>query len=44
MDFSNAFTSCAGILDLGSSLLPAQQKRSIGLRPSFPAHVRWGEH
>jgi hypothetical protein len=25
-------------------LLAIQQKRLLGLRPSFSAHVRWGEH
>jgi hypothetical protein len=42
---SNAFTPCKGILALRRSLFCARS-RSVGrgLRPSFSAHVRRGEH
>ncbi|MEA3006862.1 MAG: hypothetical protein QOI94_2131 [Acidobacteriaceae bacterium] len=39
-----AVSGSGRILDLGSSPLPVQQKRSMGLRPSFSAHVRRREH
>src|ERR1700732_4430868 len=43
-DSSNAFTSCARILDLGRCLCAYTPKALGGLRPSYSAHVRPGEH
>src|SRR5580700_12345207 len=43
-DSSNAFTSCARILDLGRCLCAYTPKALSGLRPSYSAHVRFGEH
>jgi hypothetical protein len=33
----------AGYLHSGRDFLVRGQKAIVGLRPSFPAHVRWGE-
>src|SRR5580700_3449626 len=43
-DSSNAFTSCVRFLDLGRCLCAYTPKALGGLRPSYSAHVRFGEH
>src|ERR1700758_5172022 len=44
MDSSNAFALSARIVDLGRFLCAYIPKALGGLRPSFSAHVRFGEH